>query len=562
MRETLEQNKWAQVLGIGALWFVGMLTAFALLGSSAMPRGASVAGAEIGGLSEDQAITAIDQVQDARSKKKLKITVDGAESWVYPQDVGVKISSQDTVDKVLGSRFSPANVWRNWFGSGVQSPILTIDQETLGRWVASAHIPGITHKVEPRIKYSGTTPEVVSGQVGKSVSTEELGSKVATAIARGSNKVKLETAVATPAVSNEQAQAFATDQAKVAVSAPIQMTVDNKSISVSPQVIAQSLQFKVIDGQLKPEFDLTIFRKKMGKSLTEVDRRPVDAKWDVSSGTPVVVPAVDGVGVPEDQLQSALTGAVTSTGEQRNVVLSTQSLTPAVTTEQAQALDIKEQVSSFKQEFPYAPYRVQNIGQAAKKINNTLLMPDEVFSMNDIVGERTEERGFTTGPVVAQGGRLKEELGGGVSTATTAVWVAAFYGGLEKVEQGAHLIWIPRYQPGLEATVAWGQLDLKFKNNTGHPILVTTDMKQDSVTVSIWGQKNFDSIKAVSGDKKNIQNAEPQVDDSKNCVPQEGSPGFDIKVDRVIKTGGDKKVDSFFTHYIPAAPTQCTGGVG
>ncbi|MFZ1361933.1 MAG: VanW family protein [Candidatus Nanopelagicales bacterium] len=537
-----------------------MFAAFALLGSSSIPRGTTVAGTAIGGLSEDQAKIALDQVQEARAKKKIKVSIDGTDTWVHPQDLGVTIDSEVTIDEAVGPRFSPSNVWRTWFGAGEQSPVLTINQETLGRWFASAHLAGVTPKVEPRIKYTGTTPEVVPGQAGKSISTEDLAVGIAKAMSEGSNQVELSAHVEEPSVSREQVDQFAQGTASQAVSAPIDLNIDNRSSTVSPEVIASSLQFKVQDGELKPEFDLGVFRKKMGKELADVDQRPVDAKWDVSSGTPVVVASVNGKGVPDDQLQSALGSAALGSGDQRKATLATEPLTPSMTTEQAQALDIKEKVSSFKQEFPYAEYRFQNIGQASKRVNNTLLMPDEIFSMNDIVGERTEERGFTKGPVVAEGGRLKEELGGGVSTATTAVWVAAFYGGLEKVEQGAHLIWIPRYQPGLEATVAWGQLDLKFKNNTGHPILITTDMKQTSVEVSIWGHKNFDSIKAVSGDKKNITNAPAQVDNSTNCVPQEGSPGFDIKVDRVIKTGGDKKVDSFFTHYIPAAPTKCVGG--
>lgn len=543
-----------------ALWCLGMFAAFALLGSSSIPRGTTVAGTTIGGLSADQAKAALQQVQEARSKKKIKVTIDGTDTWVHPQDLGVRIDSEDTIDEAVGPRFSPSNVWRTWFGGGEQQPVLTVNQETLGRWFASSHLAGVTHKVEPRIKYVGTTPEVVPGQSGKSISTEDLAVGIAKAMSEGSNHVELSAHIEDPAITQEQADEFAQGTGSQAVSSPIELSIDNRSLTVSPDVIASALQFKVQDGALKPEFDLAKFRKNMRKELADVDQRPVDAKWDVSSGTPVVVPSVNGKGVPDDQLQTALGNAALASGDQRKATLTTEQLEPNMTTEQAKELDIKEKVSSFKQEYPYAEYRSQNIGQASKRINNTMLMPDEVFSMNDIVGERTEERGFTTGPVVAQGGRLKEDLGGGVSTATTAVWVAAFYGGLEKVEQGAHLIWIPRYQPGLEATVAWGQLDLKFKNNTGNPILITTDTTPTSVEVSIWGHKNFDSIKAVSGEKKNIKNAPAQEDNSKNCVPQEGSPGFDIKVDRIIKRGGDKKVDSFYTHYIPAAPTKCVGG--
>lgn len=76
--------------------------------------------------------------------------------------------------------------------------------------------------------------------------------------------------------------------------------------------------------------------------------------------------------------------------------------------------------------------------------------------MNDTVAERTVENGYAEGVVVGEGGVLTKDMGGGVSAATTATWTAAFFAGLEKVEQHAHSIYISRYTPGLEATVWWG----------------------------------------------------------------------------------------------------------
>ena len=91
---------------------------------------------------------------------------------------------------------------------------------------------------------------------------------------------------------------------------------------------------------------------------------------------------------------------------------------------------------------------MQNIGQAAKYINGTLLMPGETFSLNDTIGERTPENGYTKGFVVGPGGVFKEDLGGGVSASATTTWSAAFYSGLERVYTQAHSIWISRYRAG------------------------------------------------------------------------------------------------------------------
>ena len=121
---------------------------------------------------------------------------------------------------------------------------------------------------------------------------------------------------------------------------------------------------------------------------------------------------------------------------------------------------------------------MQNIGQAARSINGTLLLPGETFSLNKTLGERTVANGYTKGFVVGPGGVFKEDLGGGVSTSATTTWTAAFYAGLQRVHTQAHSIWISRYRAGLEATVAWGSFDMSFKNDTPHAVYITTVMKQ------------------------------------------------------------------------------------
>ena len=202
---------------------------------------------------------------------------------------------------------------------------------------------------------------------------------------------------------------------------------------------------------------------------------------------------------------------------------------------------------------------MQNIGQAARTINGTLLLPGQTFSLNKTLGERTVANGYTKGFVVGPGGVFKEDLGGGVSTSATTTWTAAFYAGLQRVHTQAHSIWISRYRAGLEATVAWGSFDMSFRNDTPHAVYITTIMKNTSITVTMWGTKVYDQIKAVSSDRYNVVAAsKTQYDPSATCHAQSGTQGFSIDVYRVfLKDGKEVKREKITTRYRPSPTVLC-----
>ena len=141
-------------------------------------------------------------------------------------------------------------------------------------------------------------------------------------------------------------------------------------------------------------------------------------------------------------------------------------------TADARTLRIREQVSAFTTYFPYADYRNTNIGRAAELVDGTILKPGETFSLNDTVGERTRANGFTEGFII-EDGVFKEDLGGGVSQMATTTFNAMFFAGLEDVEHKTHSFYIDRYPVGREATVAWGSVDLRFRNDTPYGVLIT-----------------------------------------------------------------------------------------
>lgn len=123
-----------------------------------------------------------------------------------------------------------------------------------------------------------------------------------------------------------------------------------------------------------------------------------------------------------------------------------------------------------------------------KEINGTILMPGDIFSFNKNVGERTEEKGYKSGPVYIRG-RLTKDIGGGISQGTTGLYIAAIFSNMKILERkSTHKV--SKYTLlGMDSTVYWGLIDLVFKNTRKYPIKIVVYLdKINGIHVfEIWG---------------------------------------------------------------------------
>jgi vancomycin resistance protein YoaR len=349
--------------------------------------------------------------------------------------------------------------------------------------------------------------------------------------------------------------------AKSAIAEPVSVQAGGVTATIPTSALVKALSFTREGGELVPKLDGAVLHESIADQLAEVETPGRDATFQITKGVPVVVPSLVGRGIADEELATAVTGVLGATGAARDVTVSFGVREPELTTEEAKALGITEKLSTFTQNFPYAAYRVQNIGQAAEYIDGTLLMPGEVFSMNEVIKERTPENGYTMGIVIGPGGIFEEQQGGGVSASATAVWTAAFFAGMEEVSTRAHSIYISRYQPGLEATVAWGLFDMQFRNSNPNPVFITTKMTNTSLRVTFWGTRQYDEITAEFGPKTNIRPysvIEKRKKVKEGCMEQSGVDGFNINVDRVFFNDGQEvKRETFSTSYRPAPQVKC-----
>ena len=133
--------------------------------------------------------------------------------------------------------------------------------------------------------------------------------------------------------------------------------------------------------------------------------------------------------------------------------------------------------------------RTTNLQLAANKINGTVLMPGEIFSYNQVVGERTIAAGYKEAPIYVSG-EVVDGLGGGICQITSTLYNAVLYANLGIVSRSNHQF-VPSYvTASRDATVVYGAIDFKFKNTRDYPIKITCSVSNGIATFNIYGLKS------------------------------------------------------------------------
>ncbi|MBU0672485.1 MAG: VanW family protein [Candidatus Margulisbacteria bacterium] len=132
------------------------------------------------------------------------------------------------------------------------------------------------------------------------------------------------------------------------------------------------------------------------------------------------------------------------------------------------------------------PNRIHNIKLVASWLDGTLMMPGDILSVADTLGEVTEERGFKEALVIL-GGELVPTLGGGACQIATTLFNAASLADLKVLQRRNHSFYFNIYPLGRDAAVYPGQLDFKFENNTKYPILIKAVANNKKLSFRIYG---------------------------------------------------------------------------
>lgn len=547
-------------LGATAVLLLGGYAAAVATVSGEVPAGTSVLGVPIGGMSAERAAATLEEELGAAARKKVPVTAGESSMELDPKAAGLAVDWAATAEQASGVILNPAAVLAHLRGDVALLPVTTVDESALTEQLEALALTVDTPATEPQITFtSAPAAKLTPGTDGAALDVPGAADAVAEKYFQSRDvSIALPVQAVPPTVTAESADEALTGIAKPAIARPVTLVVGDEEVTITGKDLAATLAFEVEDGALAPALDGVALHKRIADDLGPLERPGRSATFRIVNNRPQIVPSRPGRAVDAgDMAEAVLAVLPETTAAERVATVAVTSSEPDLTTEEAKALKITEKLSSFRQWFPPAPYRYTNVGQAARYLNGTILEPGEVFSMNGTIKERTVANGYTTGTII-QGGRFREELGGGVSIITTATWTAGFYAGLERIEQHAHGLYISRYTAGLEATVAWGLLDLRMRNNTGNGVLITATRYNDGVLIEMWGTRQYDRVTATFSPRRNYTGYTTIYDDDSDCVPSEGSQGFTISVTRrLIRDGRVVKAETWPTVYKPTPNVVC-----
>ena len=474
---------------------------------------------------------------------------------VTPEQIGLELDLPATVKGIRKNIFI---FLKSAVFSTEIKPIINLDDNTFKNALAKVKLENTKNPINATLATQGgkvVTTEAVSGT---EIDWEKTKKSLRESWLYEGRKAEVVIAYIPPAVSNEDVNKVRSNLADLAVASPITLKIGQRSVEISPEVIGTALKFVPNKEKLESKFDENVIISEISRQIPNIQTTASDAKFDFIGEKVVVVPAQEGIKFKPGQLDAALSPAFRQK-DNRVVNLDSAVIKPLISTESLDALGIREQLSTFRQDFEYLPYRETNVGQAARYMDGKILKPGEIYSMNETIKERTTKNGYVKGIYIGEGGRFDFGLGGGVSIITSATWTAAFYAGLERIEQRAHSVHIARYAPGLEATVSWPKLDLKFRNNTKNNVLIKAIPARDGITISMYGTKEYDKITAKFGEPYNLNNNIDTVNSyDPNCLSQDPAPGFKIVVTRQFwKNNSIVQTEDFTTSYKPSDHVIC-----
>lgn len=188
--------------------------------------------------------------------------------------------------------------------------------------------------------------------------------------------------------------------------------------------------------------------------------------------------------------------------------------------------------------------RATNLEIAVNKINGTVLAPGEVFSFNNVVGERTAKSGFKEAVIYADG-ELDYGLGGGICQVSSNLYNSVLRANLEIVERKNHSMTVNYLPIGCDATVSYGSVDFKFRNSRSYPIKIVATINTGVISISICGVKEeneytVDIIVETTqkDDFETVYERSSSIPEGTEIIKQTGKYGYKCSTYRVLYQNG------------------------
>ena len=500
----------ASILGAIAI-VAGLFTISRVSHSDGVLNGIAVASADLSGLSDDEAREALLELETEMASIPLVITIQDMTFELDPASIGFDLDEESALAaaRQLGRQGSIVDQFKWWLDHRSTVEVLpisgSINEGSLAKLIDVYEDSALdTPPFEGEIVLEGTTPVAHYPTPGLGINRLTAGPRVADALLQDPRPVVVLDIVEIPPVLPVSEVDAALQTARVLLNGPIELTRTDPDVSVvlTEDQLALALVTRVIREpipQMVVGFDPAVIDSLLVPVRSQFEAPPKDAELTIDDEDNVVIVEGRPGALIDANLAAAAVEDAARTGTRTAELPFEDGAQPAVTTQAIADLGITQKLSEFSTKHDCCQPRVTNIHLFADRVNGTIVMPGEEFSLNQTVGRRTRENGFVPAPTII-GGKLEDTVGGGVSQFATTFYNAVFWSGLENIVHQAHSYYFSRYPVGIEATINWPEPDLKFRNDTDSALLIVTEYDDTTITVKFFGDNGDRVVEAeVSG---------------------------------------------------------------
>ena len=453
--------------------------------------GVMVGNVSLGGKTPEEAREIVDE-RGAAAFDELRFVGGPEEFAISAREAGLTLDVESTVDRAyavgregsfskrLGERFEGA------WGTVNTAPVVDHDREAVRSRIEN-RAPRINQ--EGRNAYvdiRGSDAEAVESREGYTMDVQGTAANVDKALERMSGEVEIAGEAFEPEVLTPAAEEAAS-VAQEAMSEPVTLTADGEEWELSPHEIGQSLSFTPrAGGELRVGLDREQLRGVMSDVYEDLTIAPIEAGFRFEDDGVGVTKSRAGQKIEEQELFDALEAGLFQ-GE-RAYEVSVGVDEPELTTAQAEELKPTELIGTYRTNYTLSSdtsqERVENLRIASDAISGKALAPGEIFSANELL----EPLSYYETKVIIEGKEEKAD-GGGLCQVSSTLYMAANYAGLDIVEPHPHAAQLPYIRPGLDATVWFGALDMKFENTSDGYLLLREYVAEDGfIYAEIWGR--------------------------------------------------------------------------
>ena len=229
------------------------------------------------------------------------------------------------------------------------------------------------------------------------------------------------------------------------------------------------------------------------KLAEEYNRDAEEGDITFANGYPEVTGGETGIAVNVDQSVSTIMKALEGDGTELTVVAEVQK--PSVTKEELS--QVKDVLGTATTYYGSSYERNTNVEVGASKINGTLIMPGETFSVTAAVTPFNADNGYYPAPSY-ESGQVVDTYGGGICQVSTTLYNAVLKAELQVDERHNHTMLVSYVDPSKDAAIAEGLMDFVFTNNTDAPIYIYGVGYQGTLNFTIYGHETRDPNRSIS----------------------------------------------------------------